>query len=188
MEPSSAPTPFRALSLAEAHTEYGRMVDRVTSLSSRLTDLRRERRALEADIAADTSPKVSPAVAALLGEEPSSASKARARLAECLKEATDVDTALVIADRRKREYETQASKAVCDAARPEIAKRMSALLSALEATNAAHMAVHEAVLAIEAEGASSGTLGPVRPFFLGDAGDGHIARFIRDAREAGYGN
>lgn len=191
MEPASAPTaPFRAQSLAEAHADYGRVVDRVTALSSRLTDLRRERRALEAEIAADTSPRVSPAVAALLGEEPTPASKARTRLAECLKEASDVETALAIAERRKRDFGSQAGKAVCDAARPEMAKRMAALLSALEAADAANQAVSEVIFAVEAEGASADYLGPVRAYFLGGPIDParQIARFVRDARGAGYGN
>lgn len=191
LEPaSSAPAPFRALPMAEAHAEYGRMVERVTALSDQLAALQRERKSLEAEIAADTSPKVSPAVAALLGEEPNPASKARARLEECRREAADVDTALSIAERRKRQYEGQASKAICDAARPEMAKRMAALLAALEAADSANKAVSEVIFAVEAEGASADYFGPVRPHFLGGPIDParQIPRFIRDAKEAGYGH
>jgi hypothetical protein len=185
-----ASEPFRVPSLAEAHHDYGRMAERIAALNTQTQDLRRERRALEAAIASDTSPKISPTVAALLGDKPTSIDNHRGRLADIRSELADIETALVIAERRKREFETAASKAICNAARPEMEKRMTALLIALEAVAVANREVNDIVLAVEAEGASPGSLGPVRAHFLGDPrdADSPSARFVREARGTGYVN
>ncbi|HEV7335893.1 MAG TPA: hypothetical protein VGO06_07970, partial [Bosea sp. (in: a-proteobacteria)] len=169
---------------------YGRMAERIAALNTQTQDLRRERRALEAAIASDTSPKISPTVAALLGDKPTSIDNHRGRLADIRSELADIETALVIAERRKREFETAASKAICNAARPEMEKRMTALLIALEAVAVANREVNDIVLAVEAEGASPGSLGPVRAHFLGDPrdADSPSARFVREARGTGYVN
>lgn len=188
LKAAPAAEPFRALSMADAHPEYGRMAERIVALNTRTQDLRRERQALEAAVASDTAPKIRPAVAALLGDEPSHIDNHRGRLAEIRGELADIETALVVAERRKREFETAASRAICDAARPEMERRMAVLLSALEAVAIAHRDVTDIVLAVEAEGASPGSLGPVRAHFLGDPrdADSQMARFVREARGAGY--
>jgi glutathione S-transferase len=181
-----AADPFRVPSMAEAHPEYGMRHERVIALNDETRSLRAEENSLVSAIAADTTPALRPNVAALLGEEPSQKTINQRRLAEVRSQLRDVDDAIIISERRKRELESAASAAVCQAVRPEVQKRMSALLRALAEVETARNAVEEIVLAIEAEGAAPYALGPVRPFFLGEIRDGHIARFVREAKEAGY--
>jgi hypothetical protein len=58
------------------------------------------------------------------------------------------------------------------------------LAEALKAAQAAHIALDDLRLELESEDVSADYFGP-RPFFLGDARDGRIANFLK---EAGYGN
>lgn len=174
--------PFRVPSLSEAHSEYGQLSERLTTLNKTIADLRSEERALVLAISKDDTPNLRPGVAALLGEKQSPKAANVDRLKDVRSMMVDVNDALAISMKRRRDLETAASVAVFHTVRPEIEKRMSVLLQALASVDEARRAVDDVVLAIEAEGAESSLLGPLRTNSLSN----QIGVFTRSAKEAGY--
>ncbi|GLS34512.1 hypothetical protein GCM10010869_01000 [Mesorhizobium tianshanense] len=127
-------------------------------------------------------------MAALLGDSPSSKSSKRKAIADARHRIAVGETALAEIQKRRLALETKSNKAVCDAVRPEVAKRVAALVAALQAADVAHGELNELILAIEAEGVSWASLGPIRPFFMGDHRDAQrrVATYIKDVRDAGH--
>lgn len=182
------PAPIVVPSLADSDAEYKAILDRTAALNDELRNLRPERVRLKAEIAADDSRDISPQVAELLGKPPSMKAENRKRLAEVNQRLTDIDTALGLLRAEQTRAESRASNSLCRAMRPEIGKRIAALIEKLRAVDIAHGELNDLVLQIEATGASVGTLGPVMPHFLGGARDAQrrIAGYIATTTEAGY--
>jgi hypothetical protein len=139
-------------------------------------------------LAVDDTPEVHPEVAALLGDNPSPKASKRKAIVDARHRIAVAETALAEIQKRRQALETKASLAVCGAVRPEVSKRVAALVAALQAADTAHGELNELILAVEAEGVSWASLGPIRPFFMGDHRDAQrrIATYIKEAREAGY--
>jgi len=184
LKTKAAPAELRVPSLSEAHAEYGLQQRRIDELNERLRALREEETTLIGVIASDTAPALKANVAALLGEVPSQKTENQRRLAEVRSLQGDVGEAIAITTRRRFELETPAAVAVFNAVKPEIDKRMAALLQALDAIGDASRAVDKVVDAIEREGAETSLLSPLRTGALNE----QIGNFIRGAKEAGYGN
>ncbi|WP_192359501.1 hypothetical protein [Mesorhizobium mediterraneum] len=186
--PKAKPDAYRVLSQAEALPELGSLLEKENEISTSVRADRAELKLLERELAVDATPEVHPDVAALLGDSPSSKASKRKAIADTRHRIAVGETALVEIQKRRLSLETKASLAVCDAVRPEIGKRVGALVAALQAADVAHGELNELILAIEAEGVSWASLGPIRPHFLGNASDGsgRIANYLKDVREAGY--
>ncbi|TIL56725.1 MAG: hypothetical protein E5Y79_28385 [Mesorhizobium sp.] len=180
---------YRVLSQAEALPELGSLLEKENDISNSVRADRAELKLLERELAVDDTPEVHPDVAALLGDSPSSKASKRKAIADIRHRIAVGETALVEIQKRRRLLETKASLAVCDAVRPEIGKRVAALVAALQAADMAHGELNELILAVEAEGVSWASLGPIRPFFMGDHRDAarRVATYIKDVRDAGYG-
>ncbi|TIV72751.1 MAG: hypothetical protein E5V89_03890 [Mesorhizobium sp.] len=174
---------FTALTAREALPELGADEDRREALFKDRAAYVAERKTLQAEIVADTSLDIAQEVAALIGEKPSAKAEKRARVAELRRLETVAGQAIELIEKRIAAARPAAERAICAAARPEAEKRVAALVEALRAVDAAHVALNDMLLAIEAEGASTDGLGQIRPFFLND---GKIAQYLREVREAGY--
>ncbi|TIL64489.1 hypothetical protein [Mesorhizobium sp.] len=180
------PDAYHVPSQAEALPELGSLLEKENEISASVRANRAELKLLERELAVDDTPEVHPDVAALLGDSPSSKASKRKAIADMRHRIAVGETALVEIQKRRHSLETKASLAVCDAVRPEIGKRVAALVAALQAADIAHGELNELILAIEAEGVSWAALGPIRPFFLNEPGSGRIAGYIKDVSEAGY--
>lgn len=177
---------FRVPSLAEASPEYAALIDKQQELLTRQSALNAERRDITRKIEEAPAPAMRPGVAALLGETSDSTTGLRTRLAEMQRTLSDIDAALEVIRQRLAVARTAASKTICTAARPEYGRRVGAVCEALKAVAIARAAYDDLRGELERQDVSWASLGPVSLGFLGDARDGHIQRFIREAREAGY--
>lgn len=179
---------FVVPSLSDVDPVYKDLSNRRAILLGKQTSLTAERRDIERELGAQGGSGYSASVAALLGEgdgtDPAVAK--RARLAEIKKEAADVEAALSIVDRRLAEQKPQANTTAVEACRAEYGRRVAAMVEAFRAVQAAREAYDELRDQFEREDIRWSRLGPMSPNFLGDARDGHVQRFIREAREAGY--
>ncbi len=183
-----APAPFRVPSLAEVDSDYAALVEKQASLNAKQSELEREKRTIEKEIASDTSREVRPEIAALLGDEPGTKALNRRRLAEIRGELSDIDAALGVLRQRLQDARGRASTAVVAASRMEYARRVKAMVVAMQALDAAHKDYDDLRFQFEAEDIAWTSLRPMTPAFLGGSNepDRRIARFIREAREAGY--
>jgi hypothetical protein len=182
----AAPDPFRVPSLAEVDRDYAAMLQKQSELTSRQSDLEREKRAVEKEIAADTSREVSPAIAELLGDEPGTKSLNRRRVAEIRKELSDIEAAQIVLRQRLQDARGRASTAVVAASRMEYARRVRAMVVAIEALSVARAEYDKIVDDFVANDVAWTSLTPLQPTFCGDRHDGHMQRWLRAAREAGY--
>jgi predicted nucleic acid-binding Zn-ribbon protein len=169
---------------------YAALLQKQAELTSRQSDLEREKRAVEKEIAADTSREVRPEIAALLGDEPGSKSLNRRRVAEIRSEIADIEQAVIVLRQRLADARGRASTAVVAASRMEYARRVKAMVAAMQTLDAAHRAYDELRFQFEAEDIAWTSLIPMTPTFLGGSNepDRRIARFIREAEAAGYGD
>jgi hypothetical protein len=188
MKKSAAAEPFRVPSLAEASPEYTGMLQKQVELQARQSTLRDQRRELEKqfDAIPQSTVRVSSRVAELLGDEPDSAPMLRKQIAEIRGAEKDVEDALEIVRRRLAEARGPASVAVCAAVRPEYARRVKAMVAAATALHAARKDYDALVDDLVANDVAWTSLVPMQPTFCGDRHDGHLARYLRDAKEAGY--
>lgn len=185
-KPTATTGSFRVPSLAEVDTTYADLLQKQAELTSRQSDLEREKRAVEKEIAADTSREVSPAIAELLGDEPGTKSLNRRRVAEIRKEIADIEQAVVVLRQRLQDARGRASAAVVAASRMEYAKRVRAMVAAIEALSVARAEYDKIVDDFVANDVAWTSLTPLQPTFCGDRQDGHVQRWLRAAREAGY--
>ena len=105
---------------------------------------------------------------------------------ELRKHAEDLEAAIEILRRRLADRRVQASAAVRAAVKAEYGLRVAAVVDALLAANSAHLALVDLVDQLEREDVSWTALGPMQPRFLGDPRDGHVQRYVREAKELGY--
>jgi len=179
---------FRVPALAEASPEYAALLQKQAELQARQSALRDQRREVEREIAAQppATMRVSARVAELLGDEPDSAPNLQRRLAEVRSAEHDVEEAVEIVRRRLADARGMASVAVCTAVRPEYARRVKAMVSAVSALQDARADYDALVDDLVANDVAWTSLVPMHPTFCGDRHDGHLARYLRDAKEAGY--
>ncbi|TIS53032.1 MAG: hypothetical protein E5W91_32680 [Mesorhizobium sp.] len=179
---------YHVPTLEESSDVYAALRTKKLEINNEMSAAVTERRGLEKAIAADTSREVRPAIAELLGDAPSGKALSRRRVAELKQREADLEAALRIVDQRLTDAHTEASRAACAKVRPEFAKRVGAMIEAMKALDAAHLSFEELCRDLEAEDIRYGTLGQVKPYFLGDAhdGSGRIANYLKEAREHGY--
>jgi hypothetical protein len=185
---SATAEPFRVPSLADVDDVYAGLLTKRGELNDKSNELRQEKRALEKIIAADTSREVRPAIAELLGDAPGTKALNRKRLAEVRAEIADVESAQTVVEQRLRDAKGAASIAVCARVRPEYAKRVQAMVAAAKALDEAHRSYDELRYQFDVEDVSWMSLIPMTPAFLGASNepDRRLARFVREAEEAGY--
>ncbi len=181
-----APDPFRVPSLSEASPEYAALVDKRQELLTQQSALTAERNELVRKIEEAPAPTMRPGVAALLGETSDSTTGLRTRLAEVQRTLSDIEAALEIVRQRLAVARTAASRTICLQVKSEYGRRVAAMCNALKAIAAARADYDDLRDQFEREDVSWGSLVPMVPNFLGDARDGHVQRFIREAKEAGY--
>ncbi len=185
-KPKPPAEPFRVPDLAESDAAYAELQQKQLELTALHATKTAEVRALEKAIAADNSREVAPGIAALLGDEPSGKALSRKRLAELKSELRDIAAALEVVRVRISDRRTIASRAACAAVKPEYGRRVRALAEALKAAQAAREHYESLIDDLDANDIARGSLIPMQPIFLGDRRDGHVDRWLRAAREAGY--
>ncbi|QKC97274.1 hypothetical protein [Mesorhizobium sp. NZP2298] len=186
--PKVDPEAYRVPSAAEVLPDLARLLERENEISAAVRADRAEQKLFERELAVDDSPEIHPEVAALLQDNPSPKATKRKAIADARHRIAVGETALAEIQKRRMALETKAGKAVCDAVGPEVGKRVAALVTALQAADEAHGELNELIMAIEAEGVSWASLGPIRPFFMGDHRDAQrrVATYVKDVTEAGY--
>jgi hypothetical protein len=179
---------FRIPSLAEASPEYTALLHKQAGLLARQAELNRERREIQKQIeaAGNSGPRVSARIAELLGDDADSSPMLRKQAADIRNQLADVEAALEIIFRRLADAKGPASAAVCAIVRPEYGRRVAAVAKALEALASARADYDDLRNQFEVEDVAWTSLIPMSLGFLGDPRDGHIPRFMQDAREAGY--
>lgn len=178
--------PFRVPDLAESDAVYAELQQKQVELTALQATKSAELHALEKSITADTSREVAPGIAALLGDAPSGKALSRKRAGEMRADLNDLAAALEVLRVRIADRRTIASKAACAAVRPEYASRVRALAETLKAAQAAREHYEQLIDDLDAQDIARGSLVPMQPLFLGDRRDGHVDRWLRAAKEAGY--
>ncbi|WP_081158764.1 hypothetical protein [Ensifer aridi] len=178
---------FRVPSLGEADQDHREIEQKIAALQSNQSATAREIAALEEDIRKRPAPAVRAGVAALLGEVVDTALETRpTRLRELRQHARDLEEAVSELKRRLTDRRDRASAAVRAAVKDEYGRRVAAVAEALRQANAAHLELVEIIDQLEREDVSWTALGPMQPRFLGDPRDGHVQRYLREAKELGY--
>jgi prefoldin subunit 5 len=176
-------------SLADVDAEHADLIERTGSLNARMGEIRREISEVESAIAAERTtagPRLRSAVAELTGDADAAAVDRRKELRELRQAEHDHSEALDVIQRRIYDRRQVASRLVIEAIRPEVNKRVSAVVAALETAIAARRDIDELIRALEREGVETDAFaGSVLPFFMGDVADGAAVRYVKAQREAG---
>jgi hypothetical protein len=172
-------------SLADADRElFGALTAKIEELHASLAEANAAKREAERILAAHEGPSLRAGVAELLGDDAATGRAAKAAAVRVARQrVADIEAAITIAGHRLRDAKPAAVRAVVAKVRPEWQKRMKALTSALEATRAAHVALHELRQALEAEDVDPAHFG-AWPYFLGDARDSKIDGFLKEIQHA----
>ncbi|QCL92898.1 hypothetical protein [Agrobacterium tumefaciens] len=179
---------FTVPSLAEADAVYGDLERKRAELISQQSTLRVELRAIEKELGAEKAASYSASVAALLGEGDGSdlTQQKRARAIDVKKLLADLDAAISIIDRRMADQQPKANTAAVEACRAEYGKHVKRMVESFRALQLARENYENFREDMEREDLRWTRLGPMSPTFLGDYRDGHVQRFIREAKELGY--
>lgn len=186
---TAAAEPFRVPSLAESSTEYSGLVSKRDALNDRYRELNAERSKLGGEIEAEKAAggqRLSPGVAALLGDSPDTLTLLSTRLREVATETGNVETALEILRRRIEEGRGRASAIVCASVRSEYDRRLGVLCTLLTEVEAARQSHDELLDGLDREDVAKSYLQPVIPHFLGDRRDGKVFHFLKECAEAGH--
>ncbi|MBJ3783853.1 hypothetical protein [Devosia sediminis] len=184
---SSEAEPFTVRSLGDYHPEYGERLAKLIELQVALSDLRSEAVRLEKQLGDTPRPKIRPAVAALLGEESlDERATLSARFREVQQQIADHQAAVALQSARVEEVKGKATIAACEAVKPEYARRVAAMVNALQSAAEARARYRELLDELDRKEIAWLRLGPFEPNFLGERGDGHIERMAREAMEHGY--
>lgn len=180
--------PYRIPSLAEADPKLAALLQRQSDLYALQSKLNSELRDLQKqiDVVGDKGPRVSASIAELLGDEADSGPVLRKQAADIRAKLDDVETAIEIVRRRLSDAKGPASLAVCQIVKPEYGRRVAVVAKALETLAAARADYDDLRNQFEAEDVQWTHLVPISLGFLGDPRDGHIPRFMREVKEAGY--
>ncbi|WP_438278800.1 hypothetical protein [Nitrobacter sp.] len=173
----------------EFSPEYAALVTKRSVLLERQSTLRNERREVEKQIKALPAPthRTPQRVAELLGDDPETDTLLHKRLADIRTSEHDVEDALEIVRRRLADARGPASVAVCAAVRPEYTRRVKAMVAAVTALRVAREDYESLLDDFIANDIAWTHLVPMQPTFCGDRHDGHLDRYLRAAKEAGYG-
>lgn len=174
---------FEVPSLESSSPEYAGLIAKRQELEQGHRDLVAERSRLRKEIeAAEGSggQRLSPGVAALLGDKEDSVTALSLRLCEVFADIKDNEAATEILRRRLGDARDRASKIIRDGVRQEYASRVAAVTKAAAALHEARMNYLDLRWQFEAEDVSWTALGPLSIAFLGDHTDGHLVRLIRD--------
>ncbi|CAN7459478.1 hypothetical protein [Mesorhizobium sp. LjNodule214] len=166
--------------------EYAALVEKRDTLLGRHSAVKTERREIEKQIRETPAPAWRRGVAELLDEASDSSTALRAKLAELTTLDRDIEAALEVLRQRLAVARSSASKTIIEACRPEYGRRVAAIARALEAVATARGSYDDFRDQLEREDISWGGLGPISLNFLGEPRDGHIPRFVREAKEANY--
>ncbi|RLP22176.1 hypothetical protein [Mesorhizobium sp. YM1C-6-2] len=168
--------------------ELGKLDAAEIAISDAVRNDRAELKVLELELKADDSPELHPEVAALLGDETSPKATKRKEIRELRHKIAVAEAAVIEIQKRRVALATEAGRAVTAAVRPEAERVVGNLVKALEQVDAAHQELGDLLLAVEAEGVSTGGFGPIKPHFLGDHREDlrRIRSYIKEVREAGY--
>ncbi|SCB33935.1 hypothetical protein GA0061098_1006182 [Bradyrhizobium shewense] len=179
---------YRIPSLADADPAYAALLQKQSDLYALQSKLNSERRDLQKriDESGSTGPTVPARVAELLGDATDSTPMLQKQATDIRAQLADVETAIEIVRRRLSDAKGPASRAACQIAKPEYGRRVAAVAKALEALAEARAGYDDLRNQFEAEDISWGSLVPMSLGFLGEPRDGHIPRFIKEAKEAGY--
>jgi len=169
-----------------SHPDYAALVQKREDLLARQAATRTEKREIERQIKATPAPTMRRGVAELLEEASDSTTAILGRLSELITLDRDIEAALEVLRQRLAVARTTASQAIIGRCRDEYGRRVAAIAKALEALAEARAEYDEMRDQFEREDVSWVALGPVNLNFLGDARDGHVQRFTREAKEAGY--
>ena len=179
---------FSVPSLADVDADYAALVERHKKVTIELAANAREQQSLQADLQKNRKgPSLRPAVGELIGDVMDIELDERPKqLAELRKRAHDLEDAEQILNTRIRERKGVASIAVCNAVKPEYGARVKAFAEALEFAHKARVHLEDMILDLEANDVSWTRLGVFRTPWLGGINDGHVQRFVREAKEQGY--
>jgi len=179
---------YRVTSLAEASPEYAALLQKQSDLYALQSKLNNERRDLQKQIdeSGSTGPSVPARVAELLGDATDSTPMLRRQAADIRAKLADVETAIEIVRRRLSDAKGPASQAACQIVKPEYGRRVAAIVKALEALAQVRADYDDLRNQLESEDIAWGSLVPMSLGFLGEPSDGHIPRFLKEAKEAGY--
>jgi len=155
---------FHVPSLSEASPEYAGLIAKRQDLSERYSALNAEHSKLRDEIEKAKKAggeRLSPGVAALLGDAPDSLTMLSQRQHEVVSEMGNIEAAQEVIRRRLDEARNVASKVVCDTMRQEYRRRLGALCEAARALEAARRAHDELLDDLEREDVHLGHLSPV---------------------------
>jgi len=179
-------TEFWLPSLQEIHPDFAATAERRADVESQRAAAQAELGALHADLKANLpSRQLRDSVAEMLGDVVA-ADERPARLGKLKTTVDDCEVASEILRRRLDQLRGPASAAVRAAIAPEFAARVGKMCQALEVVREARAAIDALLDDLEAGDVDRGSLTDFRGHFLGDRRDGHIDRFLRQAKEAGY--
>ncbi len=172
--------------LAEADPEtYGALTAKIAELNGAFSAAVAVRREAERTLKAHEGPSLRAGVAELLGDRAATGYGAKvAAVRDARQRVADVEAAIAIAGQRLRDAKSAAARQVVAKVRPEWERRRKALCGALEAAQAAHVALYELRQAVEHEDVDPALFG-AWPYFLGDARDSRISGFLREVGNAG---
>jgi chromosome segregation ATPase len=179
---------FRVPALEDVSEEYASLRAKQHELQHRENELHDEDRKIRRAIEEDRSraPRISSRAAALLGDNVESSPMYRQRLGEIRSELSAIAEALPELRRRLGVAKSDASTIVCAKVKPEYARRVKAMAAAVEALVDARANYDEMVDQFVANDVAWTSLVPLQPNFCGDRFDGHLQRWLKSAREAGY--
>lgn len=179
--------PFAVPTMAETDADYAQRVERYRALNDAIIDLRRQEKSLERELEGMPAPKVSAEVAALLGDAEVDARTAKAKeLADVRRSIADHATAIALQTTRVDQAKASASRAVCEAVRPEFRRRVAELAKTVEAAIAARADFMALVADLEADDVAWRYLGDPVPHFMGDPRDGQAVRWLAEMKGSGY--
>jgi hypothetical protein len=183
-------TQYDVPSLEDASPEYAELLKRQRELHAEQATLGFERKELEKKIRTAPKREYTASVAEILGEDVNDENLPRKRLAEVVARDRDLTTAIEVLRQRLRVARTAASQAVIASVKPEYIRIVGEMGKAMQALDAVHREYVNMVDQFVAEDVAWTGLGVMTPHFLGSAREPErpIARWLRDAKEAGYAN
>ncbi|MCZ8546275.1 hypothetical protein OOJ09_18965 [Mesorhizobium qingshengii] len=178
--------PFVMPTLEDSSETYAALIAKKIEITDLRSALSAEERKLRKEIEADTTKYLRTAIANLLGDDEDTKPHQMKRISEISRQIQDIDIALDVLRERISVERGKTSLKITAACRPEYARRVAVLGQALRAVQAARAGYDEMVDEFSRNEISWTSLVPLQPNFLGDARDGHVHRWFRAAKDAGY--
>lgn len=190
LKKTAAAEPYHVPSLAEASPEYAALIAKRQELEQTYSKLNTEHSKLLEEITAAKAAggqRLSPGVAALLGDEPAdSITELSKQLSDVVAAMSNIEDAREVLYRRTGEARDKASKVVCDMVRQEYQHRLGVLCDAARALEAARQHHDELLDWLDVEDINKNYLPVIQPHFMGDRRDGKVSYFLREVKEKGH--